>query len=405
MRFMLVDDSEPMLRLIATLLEGSGHTVACYVSPQQALLEAPSLQPDCILLDLMMPELDGFEVCRRLRLMPELDRTRIVVISGKSYEYDKRRVRQLGADGFIAKPVDARTFCAELEGILQEFAELTYWGTRGTLPVPGAGSLRYGGNTSCVTLQLPNEALLIFDAGSGIKLLSDHLLARQTQRLTAKIFISHPHWDHINALPFFVPLYQQGNEIEILGPGQGDKSIRTILSGQMDDVYFPITIREFGARVFFRDLREETVDFGNFQVDTLLLSHPGNCLGYRVRWQDRTYCYITDNELFPAGALGHYPDYISKLAEFVAGADILTIDTTYLDEEYPRFVGWGHSSTRPVAELAARAGVKHLHLFHHDPGQDDATIDAKLAEAQAHLQQLGAITRCLCAAEGGVFKL
>lgn len=405
MRFMLVDDSEPMLRLMATLLEGSGHEVVCFSSPQLALQEAPQWLPDCVLLDLMMPELDGFEVCRRLRLMPTLDRTRIVVISGKSYDYDKRRARQLGADGFIAKPINAQSFQSELDAILKSCGELTYWGARGTLPVPGAGSLRYGGNTSCVTLELPNEPLLIFDAGSGIKHLSDHLLAQQKQRLTAKIFISHPHWDHINALPFFAPLYQQGNEIEILGPAQGDKSIRTILSAQMDDVYFPITIREFGARVFFRDLREETVDFGGFQVDTLLLSHPGNCLGYRVRWQERTFCYITDNELFPADAPSYYPHYVDKLAEFVAGADILTIDTTYLDEEYPRFVGWGHSATRPVVELAARAEVKHLHLFHHDPSQDDAAIDRKQAEGQRQLQELGSPTRCLCAAEGGVFTL
>jgi ribonuclease BN (tRNA processing enzyme) len=124
-----------------------------------------------------------------------------------------------------------------------------------------------------------------------------------------------------------------------------------------------------------------------------------------VRWQERVFCYITDNELFPVDTPSHYPHYVDKLAEFVAGADILTIDTTYLDAEYARFAGWGHSATRPVVELAARAGVKHLHLFHHDPSQDDDAIDAKLAEAQRHLQELDCPTRCLCAAENGVFTL
>jgi phosphoribosyl 1,2-cyclic phosphodiesterase len=246
---------------------------------------------------------------------------------------------------------------------------------------------------------------LIFDAGSGIKKLANHLMNTRPGRLAAKIFISHPHWDHINALPFFAPLYIPGNEIEIMGTTHGDADTHKTISAQMDDVYFPVTIREFGARVFFRDLGEENFDVGGFHINTILLSHPGNCLGYRVNYEGRSICYITDNELFPEDSPSHNPEFIRHLTEFVKSADILIADTTYLDEEYPSKTGWGHSCVREVAALAHAANVKKLHLFHHDPDQDDAAIDRKLAEAKSHLAALGSRVECVCPAEGNSYEL
>lgn len=405
MRFFVIDDSEAISQLVFFLLQQAGHTVGYSVSPFQALKDVPVFRPDCILLDLIMPEMDGFELCKKFRENPELAATKIIILSAKSYDFDKRRARQLGADGYIVKPINTESFISEIEKILTKKFTLTYWGNHGTLPVPGAGSLRYGGNTSCVTLQVDEEPLIIFDAGSGIKKLSDHLIASGAKRLTAKIFISHPHWDHINALPFFVPLYNQGNEIEILGPMQGDSSTRAIISTQMDDVYFPVTIREFSARVFFHDLREESLPIGRIQIDTLLLKHPGNCLGYRASFNGKSVCYITDNELYPTDSPHYDAVFEERLIRFVHGTDILIIDTTYLDEEYPAKSGWGHSCPKEVIRIATQAQVKSLHLFHHDPDQDDDAIDRKLAQARRGLEQINSPVECLCPAEGDQFVL
>lgn len=405
MRFFVIDDSESIAQMAVLLLQQAGHTVNYCLSPFQALQDVLEFRPDCILLDLIMPEMDGFEMCKKFREIPELDATKIIIVSAKSYDFDKRRAKQLGADGYIVKPIKSESFIDEITKILTKKLTLTYWGCHGTLPVPGAGTLRYGGNTSCVSLQVDNEPLIIFDAGTGIKKLSNHLMASGTKRLTAKIFITHPHWDHINALPFFVPLYIQGNEIEILGPSQGDASTRAIISTQMDDVYFPVTIREFSARVFFHDLREESLLIGAIQIDTLLLKHPGNCLGYRATFNGKKVCYITDNELYPFDSPNYDAIFEERLTRFIFETDILIIDTTYLNEEYPTKIGWGHSCTSEVIRIATQARVKSLHLFHHDPDQDDDAIDRKLAQAQRGLEQLNSTVECLCPTEGDQFVL
>ena len=400
LKFLVVDDSRSIVELVSTLLRQAGHEVAVRHSSLEALRDAEAIAPDCILLDLMMPEMDGFELYRRLREKPALDAVKVVILSSKSYEYDRRRAKQMGADGYLVKPINPQTFTDELHRLLSKHAVLSYWGVRGTLPVPGPGSVRYGGNTSCITFEAEDEPLIIFDAGSGIKNLSDHLLAQGSARISGKLLISHAHWDHINAFLFFGPLYMQGNEFEVLGPAHSDKTVREIVTAQMEDVYFPVTTREFGARVYYRDLREEHFDVGNIGVDTLLLKHPGACLGYKLSYQDSRICYITDNELYPEGNPYHDPEFEQRLVAFIRGVDILIIDCTYLDDEYAKKIGWGHSCVSEVVRIADRAEVKALHLFHHDPDQDDDKIDHKLACARKALAARGSQTTCVAPAEG-----
>lgn len=403
MKFLVVDDNIHIVQIVKLLLESVGHQVEARLSSTQALHEASGIHPDVIILDLMMPEMDGFELCRRFRENPEMARVKIVILSGKTYDFDKRRARKLGADGYIVKPISHDTFIDELNAIISRKMKLTYWGTRGTLPVPGPDTLRYGGNTSCISIEMQGEPLLIMDAGSGIKKLSNYLMP--DRRLTAKILVTHPHWDHINALPFFSPLYIRGNEIEIMGSPQGDVDFLHIISAQMDDVYFPVTMREFGACVYFRNLREESFNVGSFHISTMLLSHPGNCLGYRVDYENRSICYITDNELFPRNSKQYNEEFEPRLTEFVRGTDILIMDTTYLDQEYRSREGWGHSCVSEVVALAEKARVKSLHLFHHDPDQNDDAIDNKLAQACEQLSEIGSQVDCICPAEGSSYEI
>ena len=181
--------------------------------------------------------------------------------------------------------------------------------------------------------------------------------------------------------------------------------MKALISAQMDDVYFPITIREFGAHVYFTDLTEGEFDIGGIKVSSLLLSHPGNCLGYRVDYQGRSICYITDNEMFPDWTPYHNARYFEQLSGFVAGADVLITDATYTDEEYRSKVTWGHSCVSEVARLAADAQAKTLYLYHHDPGQSDEDIDAKLETVRRMLTERGSATECVAPCEGQQFKI
>ena len=401
MKFFIVDDDPDSLALVENLLSTAGHSVVTCGNSADALRDIPGARPECVISDVMMPGMDGFELTRELRRRPELATMKILILSSKSYDFDRRRAKEMGADGYLTKPINRESFLHSISEIVSDRIGLHYWGVHGTLPVPGTQYTRYGGNTSCVSVDVGGgEPLYVFDCGSGIKGLSDHLMKNATQRMSARIFISHTHWDHINMVPFFAPLYLRGNQVELFGPYQGDLTIERAVSAQMESVYFPVTIREFGARVVFRDLREESMEFGPVRIDTMLLRHPGYCLGYKLTCRKRSICYITDNELYLPSHPAYDARYVQQLANFVRGTDVLITDTTYRDHEYPAKVDWGHSSVSQVADLAARAEVKRLHLFHHDPNQTDVEVDAKLNETREALARLGSKVVCEAPAEG-----
>jgi phosphoribosyl 1,2-cyclic phosphodiesterase len=405
LKVFIVDDDPDFIKLLRKYLEPEAAKVTYSTSSVDALPKIVKEKPDCLILDIMMPELDGLELCKLLRRERSLDAMKIVIVSGKSYQFDRERAFSFGADGYIVKPVNPKEFGAQLRQILEEKIGLTFWGVRGTLPVPGEGALKYGGNTSCVTLEFPRESLFIFDAGTGIKVFSDHLMAKQQQRIEAEIFISHPHWDHINALPFFAPLYVPGNEFEICGPSHGDITMRELISGQMEGVYSPIKIKKFASRVYFRDLKEEEFHIRHIKIRTMLLNHPGYCLGYRLEYKGKSVCYVTDNELYPESSRFYNSAYLEKLLKFIAGADALITDVTYTDREYEDRIGWGHSPVGLVVDLADRAGVKTLYPYHHDPDQSDGDIDAKLEAARELLAKKNSRTQCVGPQEKQLIKI
>ena len=401
----LVDDSPIQANIARALLEKAGHTVVTYRSGREALRAIPGRPPDCVLMDVMMPEIDGYELCRQLHAMPALAGTKLFMMSTKAYPFERKRAVEMGASGYFVKPLHPATFVPDLERLVRDMLAVTFWGVRGTLPISRKDSLRYGGNTSCVGLDFPDGRLFVFDAGTGIKALSDALLAARRTRIDGTIFISHPHWDHINALPFFAPFYTQGNRFEICGPSHGNVTMQDLISAQMDGVYFPVTVREFAASLSYRDLAEGQFEIGGVRVRTMLLSHPGNCLGYRVEYGGRTFCYVTDNELYDAGSDFYSEEYVEHLAAFARDADMLVTDCTYADDDYPRKMGWGHSSPSQVADLAVRARVKSLYLIHHDPDHNDAAIEAKLERTRERVAAAGATTVVVAPPELAEYQL
>jgi CheY-like chemotaxis protein len=396
-RFLVIDDSKPTLATYKELLERAGHKVTALLSCDNALEEINNNQPDCILCDLMLPGMDGLELFKRVRQNKNIKQPTFIIISGKQFDYDRRFALETGVDAYLTKPIHPASFVDEIVANIEGKMVLKFWGCRGTLPVPGQRALKYGGNTNCITLTIANKHNFIFDAGTGIKELSDFIQRENRYPYDAKIFISHPHYDHINGIPFFMPLYKKGNKFEFLGSDQGDVTL---------EEYFPVTMNEFFSSVSFRSLNEETIMIGDVQIDTQLLNHPGRCLGYRVTYKGKVFCYVTDNELFMPEDTQHYnKEEVERLIEFVKNADVLVIDSTFNDEEYLQKVGWGHSPLTNVVDLADRAKVKLLCLHHHDPGQSDNDIDIKLRRALTILHDRNSTTKCIVPHEGDEIEI
>ena len=401
---LVVDDDSAIRELVRTALELQGHTVRACSSGRQALEELAAEAPDVAIFDMMMPGMDGAELCRQVRARPDLAHIPIVVLSAKIYAADRAAALAAGADAYATKPIRIQQLLEVIAEVVQDAVVATFWGVRGTLPAPSPANVRYGGNTSCVSLALPRDGLIIFDAGTGIRELGNHLMARGG-RVDATLLLTHPHWDHINALPFFAPLFVPGNHVEIAGPSQPGATMADLVAAQMDGRFFPITPREFGASLQYRDLHQGSFEFQGVTVDAFMLMHPGVCLGYRVRYRDRTFAYITDQELYLPDSPHYTGEYVDRLVAFLRGVDVLVTDTTYTDAEYADKVGWGHTCVSQVAELAHRAEVDRLCLFHHDPAQTDDDIDQKLESAVRWLQRAGSTTTALAPRERDELRL
>lgn len=294
---------------------------------------------------------------------------------------------------------------AVLSNMLNDDFVIQFWGVRGNLPVPGLETIRYGGNTCCTTLYIANKHRFIFDAGSGIKRFAEYLTESKIKPFSAKLFISHPHWDHINALPYFDPLYVKGNELEILIGNDQNIPVEQLVFGQMHKPHFPITVKELSAKLIFRQLQEESFEIDDINVQTIRLNHPGFCLGYRIQYREKSFCYITDNELPLRNSPNFSQTQEDALVQFIDKADVLLIDTAYSDEEYKMRIGWGHACVSQVVDIADRANVKRLCLYHHCPHQKDNDIDLKLSTAQSLLKSKHSKTECLAPREGEVLTI
>jgi CheY-like chemotaxis protein len=253
--FFVVDDDPDVLAFARGLLEAEGHTVFSLLGSESALSQILAAKPDCVLIDLMMPGTDGLALCKQIRERQDRHAPCIVIVSGKVYEADRQRAYEIGASGYLVKPLDPQTFVATLYRFIDDEMEVTFWGVRGTLPVPGEKTLRYGGNTSCVSLEFASGAFFIFDAGTGIKTRRTIGRRRPPAHGRQDLHLA-PALDHINALPFFGPLYipatNSRSSVRRTAPSHGQ-----MISAQMDGVFFPIRLKQFGARVYFRDLEEK----------------------------------------------------------------------------------------------------------------------------------------------------
>jgi phosphoribosyl 1,2-cyclic phosphodiesterase len=269
-----------------------------------------------------------------------------------------------------------------------------FWGVRGSTPTPQAGNLRYGGNTSCVEVRF-GDNLYVFDCGTGFRTLGQQLESQSNRKpIAAHIFVSHFHWDHIQGIPFFRPLYENSQNRFVFHSSRRTRSLQRVMEEQMASPYFPVDTSEMKAQRSFYDIEE-----GQTQLDdhatmrAMWLNHPQGCMGFRLETKEGTLVYATDNE--PGDAV--FDKNVRKLAE---GADVLIYDAQYLPEEYEaKRRGWGHSHWREAINIVTESGAKELVLFHHDPDHDDSLIDRVVQDARNYYPRVRA------AAEGMEMKI
>ncbi len=274
------------------------------------------------------------------------------------------------------------------------------WGSRGSIPVSGKDFLKYGGDTTCVEIRSKSGDVIIIDAGTGIRKLGNLLADENCYDLN--FIFTHAHWDHLMGFPFFKPLYSKKSTIRIYPCPFHSKFVETMLSKVMAPPNFPVKYADITAQILYQDASPTEFEIGSVSVMPIALSHPNGGSGYKFIEDDRTFVFLTDNELgyiHPGGR--RFKDY----AAFSRGADLLIHDGEYTPEEYQTFIEWGHSVYTDALELALTAKVSQLGLFHLNQERTDSEMDLIVGDCQKRITAKGSNLKCIGAAADMVFEL
>ena len=271
------------------------------------------------------------------------------------------------------------------------------WGARGSIPAPGPETMRYGGNTSCVQVELADGSTLVLDAGTGLRNLGLSLASPDGAPTALPgradgplhILLTHLHLDHLQGLMFFAPMFRPDSEIVIWGPSAPDLPLRDRIARYISAPLMPVEVRELPCHLEFRETEMVEWQIGSARVRTASVAHRGPTLGYRITDGDASLCYIPDHEPALGASLDDLEDqWISGLA-LACDADLLIHDAQYTEAEYPDHLGWGHSSITHAVQFARRARARRLLGFHHDPLHSDDVLDQVAVEASRLWDELG----------------
>lgn len=421
-RILIAEDVNVIALTMSRALEKAGFSVEVARDGEECLRKALGTVPDLVVLDIMMPKMNGIEVLKALRTAPDTHEIDVLVCSAKDFKTERDIATSLGAVDYLIKSSDPTVLVRKVlslfgkshESHLPESpvspvrppaeawqpvlntsrAHFTFWGTRGSTPTIGGRFQRHGGNTSCMSFRHGDE-LFIFDAGSGIRDLGMEIMAGPLRKL--HLFITHTHWDHIQGFPFFTPAYVPGFEITVYGAAGFGKDLESIFRGQLDRDYFPVQMEDMQAKIEFRHLPETPIEIGGATVTWEFSHHPLPTVGYKISAGGRSIVWMPDNEFLlgytgPPTELTHEHPQVApceKVIRFLTGADVVIHEAQYTPEEYVKKVGWGHSSIGNASLLMKFANVHRWIVTHHDPMHDDAFLEKKLHLTRQILEDLG----------------
>lgn len=419
-KVLLAEDIHSIAAKTSFLLEKQGYLVEVAKDGLEAVDKMRKFKPNIFILDIMMPNMHGVEVLKKLKEEIEGNNVCVILCSVKSFEAEKETFKEQGIYAIVKKPLDINEFNKVVDSFYKNeiFGEdhlgmnqpaagvgeayipslkcnrgyIKLWGSRGSTPVSDPASLRYGGETSCMELRI-GDTVIIFDAGSGIRRLGLELIDDSVK--TLHLFITHTHWDHIQGFPFFTPIYFPNIEINIYSAKGFRKSIKELFRGQLDSDYFPIQLEKVHSSLNFYELDRQSVIIDDVEITWIYVNHPGATVAYKATIGSFSVVWMPDNE-FLQGFVGD-PLEISDemiqpyqtIVDFLVGVDIIVTEAQYMGNEYLNKVGWGHTSLPNAVLLMKLASAKHWIVTHHDPQHNDYFLDDKYNITMQELQRLG----------------
>ncbi len=411
-KILVADPSTHIIEIIQEAKDALNYEIITVNNGNDCLEKLSSFQPDFLLLDLMLPYVHGIEIVKKIRSSESLRHIGVIILSYNLMIQNYHAAIEAGANSFLIKPFDPnylftlidKFFAGRLTPdpfIIQEEkiasqkecyipmqdthkSYIKFWGTRGSNAVAGADYIRYGGNTCSLEFRF-EDSFIVLDAGTGIRELGEQIA--KSNETDVNLFIGHTHWDHITGFPFFAPIYQKNCNVTVWAPVGFEKNAKELFTDMLAYSYFPVRLDEMNSKVQFQELRDGLpTTIGKISIESHYTNHPGPTFCFKLKVPGMTIGYVTDNEML-LGYMGHPKDigldhpllepHLS-LIEFLKGSDIIVHEAQYLQNEYTKKVGWGHSSISNAAVLIKHTKCPHWIVTHHDPEHVDTMLEEKL---------------------------
>lgn len=431
----IIIDDDPMVgELSRDLLVDAGYTVTLVQDSLEAIPTIKAQMPRLIVTDIMMPGISGMDICKAVKSDPALKHIKIIVVSGKSYQVEKQRAFQFGADFFLQKPYNVETFSNTVKSILndspanpapppsapvasviiQEEApqmsdldagqiRVTVWGSRGLPAMLPNSASRYGRQTSCVSVET-RDHLFVFDAGTGIVELGREIVTKRRHYKDIWVCLTHFHLDHILGLGSFAPIYDPNFSIHLIGANDPEKSLKEVAQATFYSS-FSLTKQPPKAKIDIYEILEDNYELlPGVKLSSMYANHPTSTLVYVLDMLGKKITYAPDSEIW--GDATAFQDYDEKLGGFVKGCELFLHDAAFTDADYETRKHEGHSGLSIVVDFAAeKAQARELVLLHAQPEYSDEQLDGMLAAAKARIQQKGFSLNCYLPSERQTFMI
>ncbi len=391
---------QQLTREIKPAVEHRGLNFIQVQSLELGAFRIQKVHTELIVLDQDYPEFNEKGLILLYELNARVKNIPIILISNSNTQAKRFQGDEFSNIEYVKNPGSG-----DLAGIIDKYLQpsivLKFWGVRGSTPSANLENMKYGGNTTCVQIESPEmDEILILDSGTGIRNLGNEIYSRRNNEINGHIFITHPHWDHIQGFPFFKPFYLKKNKFNIYMPEQYRGGTQEILSGHMTKTFFPVTIDMFAADLEYHTQQEEIVEFSGFTIEYMVANHPTKTAMYKIQIGGYVIIFAPDNELNDDPTPLRFMD---QFEHFIRGCDLLIHDGQFSRETYKNCNGWGHSAWEETMEVARRCNVRRLVITHHDPDSTDTMLDkvnVKLQDYQGNPFEFIALAK-----EGMVIKL